>query len=122
VEREADLDEVRAMIAAGEHEIARDELRWLLQDCGDNIAAHRLLGELALLGDDLPLARGHFGYAYQIGISAIRRAGSPAPWPSVHPGNAEFFAAGKALVQCLENLDKPHLAAEVADFLRQCCQ
>ena len=36
------------MLAAGENEVARDELRWLLDGCPDFIAAHRMLGELAL--------------------------------------------------------------------------
>jgi hypothetical protein len=120
LERQDDLHEAQAMIEAGEHEIARDELRWLLQGCSDNIAAHRLLGEIALAEDDVPLARGHFGYAYQIGMKAIRGCGSPAPLLAEHPANAAFFSAGKGLVCCLLKLDKYKLAAEAADFLMHC--
>jgi hypothetical protein len=108
------------MIAAGEHEIARDELRWLLEGCSDNIAAHELLGELALSEGNLPLARGHFGYAYQLGMKAIRAAGSPAPLPFEHLPNQAVFSAGKGLVHCLLKLDKRDVAAEVVEFLVQC--
>jgi len=108
------------MIAQGEYEIARDELRWLLEDCSDNIAAHELLGELALREDDMPLARGHFGYAYQIGADALRRAGSPSPVPFEHAANQSFFAAGKGLIHCLNRLGRHNLAIEVAEFLLQC--
>ncbi len=62
------------MVAAGETEIARDELRWLLSECHDFLAAHKLLGDLALADNDVRLARGHFGYAYQIGLKAIERS------------------------------------------------
>ena len=108
------------MIAVREHEIARDELRWLLEGCSDNIAAHELLGELALQEDDVPLARGHFGYAYQLGLTALRRAGSPSPLAFQHIANQPFFAAGKGLVHCLISLDKRDLADEVARFLLHC--
>jgi hypothetical protein len=120
LEREEDLHEVKAMVAAGEHEIARDELRWLLEDCSDNIAAHELLGELAMQAEDWALARGHFGYAYQIGMKALRRADSPAPVSFEHPANEGFFAAGKGLVYCLLKLDKRDLAVEVVEFLLHC--
>ena len=63
------------MIEAGEVDIAIDELRWLLGGCSDFIAAHRMLGEAAMLESDIPLARGHFGYAFQIGVKALDQAG-----------------------------------------------
>lgn len=108
------------MVEAGEHDVARDELRWLLEGCSDNIAAHELLGELALQEGDFALARGHFGYAYEIGARAIRRAGEPAPFPFDIPANQHFYTAGKGLVYCLLKLDKRLLAEEVANFLLQC--
>jgi hypothetical protein len=120
IEREADLREAEAMVAAGEHEIARDELRWLLEGCSDNIRAHELLGELALDEENIPLARGHFGYAYQLGTKAIRAAGSPRPFPFEHAANQAFFSAGKGLVHCLLKLDKRDVAGEVVEFLVQC--
>ncbi|MEX2141704.1 MAG: hypothetical protein WD894_20735 [Pirellulales bacterium] len=120
LERHDDLHEVEAMVTAGEHEIARDELRWLLESCSDNIAAHELLGEMAMQTEDWALARGHFGYAYQIGMKAIRRAGSPAPLPFEHAANQPFFSAGKGLVFCLLKLDKRDMAAEAVEFLVHC--
>jgi hypothetical protein len=120
IEREADLREAAAMIVAGEHEIARDELRWLLEGCSDNIAAHELLGELALDEENIPLARGHFGYAYQLGMKAIHTAGLPGPFNFEQPANQAFYSAGKGLVHCLLKLDKRDVAREVVEFLLRC--
>lgn len=120
-ERQEDLEEVAQMLTAGEQEVALDELRWLLEDCRDFLAAHRLLGELHLTNDDLPLARAHFGYAYQIGLDAIARTVCPAaprvsaaqadailalpgPLPYERPANQPFFEAAKGLVWCLGEL------------------
>ncbi len=106
------------MVEAGELEVATDELLWLVQGCGEFIEAHLLLGQVALAGgDDLPLARGHFGTAYQFGLKALRRAGLPSPLPCGHPANRAFFEAGRALAWCLAKLDKPAMAAEIVDVL-----
>jgi hypothetical protein len=112
-DRADDIEEVQTMIAAGETEIARDEIRFLLQGCHDFIEAHKLLGELAYVDRDMPLARGHFGYAFRIGQQAIARAGNPRPVPYRLPGNRAFHESGKALALCLIQLDKRDLAAEV---------
>ena len=114
-DRTEDLEEVQAMIAAGEIEIARDEIRWLLEGCHDFIEAHKLLGELAYAERDLPLARGHFGYAFRIGQQAIERAGNPRPVPYRLPGNKPFHEAGKALALCLLELDRQDLAIAVVE-------
>jgi hypothetical protein len=119
-EREDDLAEIHAMLAAGESEIARDELIWLLDECHDYLDAHRVLGELALAADDLPLARGHFGTAWRIGQRAIQKAGDPRPVPYGLPANQAFHESGKGLVWCLLKLDKADLAAEVVEFLMSC--
>ncbi len=100
------------MIAAGENEIARDELRWLLSECHDFLAAHKLLGDLALAENDVRLARGHFGYAYQIGLKAIDQAGAKF-LPFAQAANQPFFEAGKGLAQCLFKLGKRGLARDV---------
>src|SRR5687768_16906645 len=73
--RAEDVEEVEAMLAAGEDEVARDELRWLLDGCPHFITAHRMLGELALAENDVQLARGHSGFAYQIGTKALPPSG-----------------------------------------------
>jgi hypothetical protein len=117
-ERAEDLDEVRSMIEAKELEIATDELRWLLADCPDFIAAHALLGELALeTSSDLPLARGHFGAGYQLGLQALRRAEMPKPLLYSQPANRPFFAAGQGLAACLARLDKLEMAREIVETL-----
>lgn len=94
------------MIEGGEFEIATDELRWLLSGCTDFIDAHRQLGELALLDQDWQLARGHFGYAVQIGLTAWEKAGKPTPLPYRLAANQAFFESGKGLALCLKQLGK----------------
>jgi len=117
-DRAEDLEEVRAMIDAGEPEIAVDELRWLLSDCSEMIEAHFLLGKLAVEVDhDLPLARGHFGCGYQLGLQALRRANMPTPVPALHPANRPFFDAGRGLAWSLHQLDKTPMAIEVVEQL-----
>ncbi len=123
-ERQDDLEEVEAMIEVAEHEIARDELRWLLDGCTDNLAAHELLGEIALAEQDFRLARGHFGYAFDIAAKAIRAAAIdgkvPSPFSFALAANQSFYAAGKGLVFCLLQLEKRDMAVAVVDFLMLC--
>jgi hypothetical protein len=119
-DRAEDIEEVRKMIAAGEVEIAVDELRWLLNGCSDFIDAHRLLGELALAEEDLSLARGHFGYAHQLGIKALASAGPQGRLPYGVAANQAFHEAGKGLVYCLLHLGKRAMAVEVAEQLLRC--
>jgi hypothetical protein len=100
VDRREDLDEVQKMIAAGELEIARDELLYLISDCRAFLEAHNLLGELALEEEDIAVARGHFGFAYEIGLGSL-----PAGFQSILPAtigyNVPFFLAGRGLARCL---------------------
>jgi hypothetical protein len=117
-ERAEDLDEVREMIEAEEIDVATDELRWLLAECPEFVAAHALLGELALAaGNDLQLARGHFGAGYQLVLQALRRAEMPKPLLYSQPANRPFFAAGRGLAECLARLDKIDMAKEVVATL-----
>jgi tetratricopeptide (TPR) repeat protein len=120
LERAEDLEEVQLMLDAGEKEIALDELRWLLNGCSDFVAAHRLLGELALADGDLRLARGHFGYAYEIALSAVPPRGLDGPLPYRLPANQAFFEAAKGLAWCLHGLGKKKLARRVLDQLLAC--
>jgi hypothetical protein len=113
-----DLEEVREMVAAGEAEIATDELRWLLETCTDNIEAHYLLGKLAVEATgDVPLGRAHFGAGYQLGTGALKRSGNPTPLPALHPANRPFYDAGLGLAWCLAELGKRDLALEVVENL-----
>jgi hypothetical protein len=93
------------MVAAGELDVAIDELRWLVGGCSEFIEAHALLGELALATDeDVALARGHFGVAVQLGLKAIQRASVAGPLPCGQPANRPFFEAARGLVWCLGTL------------------
>jgi hypothetical protein len=119
-DRQDDLEEVRKMLEAGEVDVAIDECRWLLQGCSDCLEAHRLLAEIALGENDLPLARGHFGYAFRLGAQALERAGSKGPLPYRLAANQGFHESGKALAWCLKQLGKPEMAAEVVGLLLKC--
>lgn len=105
------------MIEASENDIALDELRWLLSGCSEFLAAHVLLGELARAMNDIPLARGHYGAGYQLGLQALRRAGMPKPVLYAQPANKPFFEAGQGLAWSLETLGKPQMAEEVVATL-----
>jgi len=111
-EREEDIAEVRRMLDEGEVDVAIDELRWLLDECGELIEAHRLLGEIALADGDLPLARGHFGYAFELG----RAAAGPVldgTLPGHLPENAALHESAKGLAWCLHAMGRDKLALEV---------
>jgi hypothetical protein len=118
-DRAEDLEEVQLMVDAGETEVARDELRWLLSGCGEFIAAHVLLGEIARQSGDLPLARGHYGAGYQLGLQTLRRAKMPKPLLYSQPANRSFFDAGQGLMWTLEKLAKPEMADEVVATLTE---
>ncbi|MFP6666516.1 MAG: hypothetical protein VB876_04340 [Pirellulales bacterium] len=119
-DRAEDINEVEAMLEAGEDEIAKDELRWLLSGCPDFIDAHRLLGEIALGEGDIPLARGHFGHAFRAGAQAVKKARNPQPLPYAREANRAFHQCGKGLLHCLKQLGKKKLAKQVAAQLLAC--
>ena len=113
-----DLEEVQAMIAAGEHEIAEEELHWLLGNEHELIEAHFLLGKLSVeVKNDIPLGRGHFGIGYQLGLKALRKAKFPKPVPALHPANQLFYDCGRGLVWCLHGLGKTEMALEIVEQL-----
>lgn len=116
-QRAEDIEEVLLMIEAGEFEIATDELRWLLDGCPDFVEAHKLLGEIALVDNDVPLARGHFGYAYQIAYRALPTGGLRGTLPHRFPANQPFHEAGKGLAWCLKELGELALARDVVEML-----
>ncbi|MGD9637041.1 MAG: hypothetical protein AB7G28_18020 [Pirellulales bacterium] len=118
-ERAEDLEEVRAMIEGGEAEVAVDELRWLLGGCSEFIEGHALLGELALEAGDFTLARGHFGFAVQLGTKALQRARVEGPLPYSQPANQAFHEAGRGLVETLLGLK---LMPKAIELVRQLVQ
>jgi hypothetical protein len=117
-ERAEDIAEVRAMIAAGESDVAIDELRWLVGGCNECIEAHTLLGELALAADgDVALARGHFGCAVQLGLKTLQRARVAGPLHYAQPANRAFYQAARGLALCLAKLDMTAKAVELVNDL-----
>ncbi len=113
--RREDMEEVEAMLAAGETEIARDEIVWLLSECPDFLEGHVHLGAIALEDGDKKLARGHFGRAYELCLRAIEAAGNPPPKPLPHVllGNHPFYEAAKGLVHCLLETGRKKVAIDV---------
>jgi tetratricopeptide (TPR) repeat protein len=118
-ERADDIEEVRAMLEAGEFDIARDELRWLLDGCTDFVDAHHLLGEIAFAEGDFSLARGHFGYVHRICTAAFPGEKLTGTLPAALPGNRLFFESGKALAYCLHELKLTAQALQLLDELRR---
>jgi tetratricopeptide (TPR) repeat protein len=114
-DRAEDIEEVQAMVAGGEIDIARDELLYLVDGCREFIDGHKLLGELAYAEGDIKLARGHFGYAFRLGQDAIHRAGNPRPVLYSLPANQAFHESGKALALCLLQLERREVAAELLE-------
>ena len=111
--RRDDIEEVEAMVEAGETEIARDELVWLLSECPDFLEAHVHLGLIALEEHDPKLARGHFGRAFELCQRAIEAAGGPRPLPYALAGNRPLHEAAKGLVHCLLETGRKQLAQDV---------
>ena len=114
-EMEPDYEEGIELRKAGDPEAARDALRFALQGCGDNIWVHVALGAIAL--DDFRdpgLARGHFGYAYELAEKAL-----PGDFggrlPREHPANRPLYDAVDGLARCHDALG----AADLAGQLRQ---
>ena len=111
--RDEDMEEVRAMLKAGETEIAVEELRWLLGGCHELLEAHQLLGKIAVEAGDRELARAHLGYAFQLGADALPKSGLERPLPHANPANRAFHEAGAALVRILLELEETNKAKEV---------
>ncbi len=112
-ERADDLAEVEEMIAIGELDCAIEELRWLLQGCSDLLAAHQLLGTLALEEEDYALGRGHFGIVYDLVREVIPAGGLRGTLPYSIAENQVIYESGRGLAHCLRKTDKVDLARDV---------
>jgi len=119
LERAEDLEEVQVMIDEGETECAVEELLWLLEECRDFIEAQALLGEIAFAAADYPLARGHFGYAVELGWTALVDGKLSGTLAYALPANQPFFHAAKGLAACLNELNKRPAAAKVLREMMQ---
>jgi hypothetical protein len=111
-DRADDLKEVHLMMAAGELDVAEDELRWLVQGCRPFLEAHRLLGEIAMSAEDRELAETHFRFAYELGLAALPKKGR-CRLPYSRPANRAMLEAGKGLAWCLQQAGKTAAAAQI---------
>jgi hypothetical protein len=103
----------------GDPEGARDALRYALQGCGDNMWVHIALGLIALEDfNDPSLARGHFGYAFELAERAIPRDFTGI-LPREHPANQPLYDAIDGLIRCHEALGQPALANELRGQARR---
>lgn len=106
-EMELDFEEGIEFRKAGDPEAARDALRYALQGCGDNMWVHVALGWIALEDfKDPTLARGHFGYAFELAERAFP-PGFSGRLPQHRAANQPFYDAIDGLIGCYEALDKP---------------
>ena len=112
-EMELDYQEGIELWEAGDPESAQDALRYALQGCGDNLWVHVALGRIALdEWKDPTLARGHFGYAFELAQRAIS-PGFAGRLPRQRGSNRPFHDAIDGLIRCYEALGKPGEATEL---------
>jgi hypothetical protein len=106
-EMELDYEEGIELWKAGDPESARDALRYALSASHDNLWVHVALGRIALDEfRDPTLARGHFGYAFELAHRALPR-GFSGRLPRERRNNRPFYEAIDGLLQCLEALGRP---------------
>ena len=116
LEMELDFEEGIELRKAGDPEAARDALRYALQGCGDNMWVHVALGRIALEDfKDPTLARGHFGYAFELAERAFP-PGFHGRLPQQRDANRPFYDAIDGLIECYEALGKPNEASSLRDF------
>jgi hypothetical protein len=112
-QRRPDYEEGLDLWRAGDPDEARDALRYALDGCGDNLWIHVALGRLALEHSrDATLARGHFGYAYELARRAIPRDFG-GRLPRDRDANRVAYEAIDGLIACYEALGRLRDAAEL---------
>ena len=121
-EMELDYAEGIELWQAGDPEAARDALRYALQGCGDNLWVHVALGRIALDEfRDPSLARGHFGYAFELAERAIP-PGFSGRLPRDREANRPFYEAVEGLSACYEALGKPGEALALRALADRLCR
>lgn len=116
LDRDMDMAEVLEIRAAGEFEIARDELLYLVADCRGFLEAYIQLAELALEDEDIVLAKGHFAFAYENGLDRLP-LNFRGQLPCNEGYNSHFYAAGRGLARCLVARKELKAAQEVLEQL-----
>ncbi len=105
-ETRLDYEEGIELRKEGDFESARDALRFALSACQYNLWVHVALGQIALVESrDPALARGHFGYAFELAERALPRSFS-GRLPRERPNNRPFYEALDGLIECLEALGR----------------
>jgi Flp pilus assembly protein TadD len=116
---ELDYAEGIALWREGDFEAARDALRFALNGCGDNLWVHVALGRIALEEDhDTALARGHFGYAFELAQRALPPTFA-GRLPRHRDVNRPYYDAIDGLVACYDALGQHSRAAELRALARQ---
>jgi hypothetical protein len=106
-ERREDYEEGLAIWRAGEPDEAREVLLFALEGCSDNLRVHVALGRIALEAQHDPvLARGHFGYAFEL-ARAVLPPDFTGPLPADRPANRPLYDAIAGLCACLDALGQP---------------
>jgi tetratricopeptide (TPR) repeat protein len=118
-EMEPDYAEGMELLDAGDVEAARDALRYALQGCGDNLYVHVALGRIALEEFREPaLARGHYGYAFELAQRAFPLDFQGRLDPQ-RVANRPYFEAIRGLSACYDALGKPDEAAPLRALLER---
>ncbi len=119
LQRRGDYEEGMELWKSGDIPGAREALRFALEGCGDNLWIHVALGRIALESSEDPeLARGHFGYAFELVERAVPQ-GFRGKVSRKMPGNRPFYEAAEGLASCYEKLGKNREASEVRDRANQ---
>ncbi len=117
LDAELDFEEGIELWKAGDAESARDALRYALSAYHDNIYIHVALGQIALDEfHDPALARGHFGYAFELAHRALP-PGFSGRLPRDRRGNRPFYEAIDGLIKCYKALGKSAEAASLEALL-----
>ena len=112
-ELELDYLEGIELWEAGEPEDACDALRFFLGACGEYLQVLVALGKIALQEKNDPkLARGHFGYAFEL-VERVLANGFNGRLPKDRPANVPYFEAGEGLAACYDKMEQPQDAAWV---------
>lgn len=113
LQRRGDYEDGMELWRAGDPDGAREALRYALEGCGDNLWVHVALGRIALEADrDAQLARGHFGYAFELVERALPR-NFRGRLPRQLPGNRIFFDAAEGLASCYEAIQRADEATKI---------
>lgn len=114
-----DYEEGLELRREGDVESARDALRFALQGCRDSLWIHVALGRIALEDQgDAELARGHFGYAFELVLNALP-ANFQGRLPRDRPANQPAFEAIEGLIKCFEKLKIPREVEYLSGMARK---